>query len=99
MVNILLGWRGLENAEGDFRCIEREAYIKHNSKGFNDKERSYNKRNGIFRIVTLGDSFTWGYGVAQNEIFTSVLEKELTEPIGSSQPLIPKQGFILGQES
>jgi hypothetical protein len=35
------------------------------------------KRPGVFRIVALGDSLTYGYGVAAEETYPAVLEREL----------------------
>lgn len=38
-----------------------------NSKGLRDSETTYEKPEGIFRIVLVGDSHTFGYGpVCQN---------------------------------
>lgn len=48
-----------------------------NSQGLRDKERSFEKPANIFRILMLGDSFTEGWGVAQNKTFSAVLEEKL----------------------
>ncbi|MCA9501916.1 MAG: hypothetical protein KC616_02490 [Myxococcales bacterium] len=49
-----------------------------NSRGLRaDREYPYEKPPGVFRIVSLGDSFTAGYEVAGDETFSSVLEQEL----------------------
>lgn len=40
---------------------------------------TYAKPAGTLRIVSLGDSFTIGYEVAEDETFSSVLERELRE--------------------
>ena len=68
-----LGWRNIPgwNAE----TFERPLAI--NSKGLRDREYAYAKPKGAKRALVLGDSFTWGYGVANDEIFTEVLEKRL----------------------
>ncbi len=36
------------------------------------------KRPGTFRIIALGDSLTYGYGIAQHDTYPSVLEGELS---------------------
>ncbi len=48
-----------------------------NSRGLRDKEYTLNKPEGIKRIVVIGDSFTWGLGVNDDEIYTERLESML----------------------
>ena len=49
-----------------------------NSRGLRaDREYPYEKPPGALRIVSLGDSFTAGYEVNGDEVFSSVLEREL----------------------
>ncbi|MGB0578792.1 MAG: SGNH/GDSL hydrolase family protein, partial [Limisphaerales bacterium] len=50
-----------------------------NSKGLRDREYPYEKTPGTKRILVLGDSYTWGYGVGNNERFTDFLEQQLEE--------------------
>lgn len=45
-----------------------------NSKGLRDVEHSYDKPSGTRRILCLGDSFTFGFGVERHEAFPSLLE-------------------------
>lgn len=54
-------------------------HISINSLGMRDKERSQDKPPGTFRILALGDSHTFGFGVRQDETWPSVLEDLLTE--------------------
>jgi len=51
--------------------------IKINSDGFRDREFSIEKPNNTFRIICLGDSFTFGQGVELNESYPKVLERKL----------------------
>lgn len=74
-----LGWRGRPN----LRCILHEKNfvmeISQNSQGFRDMERDIFREAGVFRILCLGDSFTWGWAVPQEQIFTHQLESLLTQ--------------------
>ena len=45
-----------------------------NSRGLRDKEYALEKFPDRLRIVVLGDSFTWGWGVDDKEIYTEVIE-------------------------
>ena len=70
-----LGWSHIPNSEGSFNPFGSESFISINSKGFRDKERSYERDLSKYRIVVLGDSMVWGYGVQQYEVFTALMEK------------------------
>ena len=56
-----------------------------NSKGLRDREFAYEKRDGIKRIIVLGDSFTFGYGVQAEETFSKVLERILNAEGGGDE--------------
>lgn len=68
-----LGWRNIPNwnAETGGRPLAI------NSKGLRDREYPYEKPAGVKRILVLGDSYTWGYGVGNNERFTDFLAASL----------------------
>src|SRR3989338_4379423 len=55
---------------------EFKVNITINSLGMRDYEHKIAK-NGAERILALGDSFTYGYGVELNETYSKVLESEL----------------------
>lgn len=71
----LLGWDGLENAEDDFEWLDTRHHVKQNRFGYRGSEYEF-QRTKKRRIVVLGDSFTWGFGVDDNDIFTSIIEKK-----------------------
>ncbi len=48
-----------------------------NSYGSREEERKIKKPRGVFRIVGLGDSQMFGWGVRQDETFLAILEREL----------------------
>lgn len=49
----------------------------HNAFGFRDEERSYEKPAGVFRVLGLGDSFTYGIGARYEEGYLRRVEKAL----------------------
>jgi lysophospholipase L1-like esterase len=59
----------------DLRLTEpREVRYRINSVGFRDREHARRKSGADFRIVVLGDSVTFGYGVAEDETYPKRLE-------------------------
>lgn len=72
-----LGWRLLPNLEGPFERPQFRTYVKINQLGLRDRDRSYEKQQDKKRILVLGDSFVWGYGVNAEETLTRRLEAEL----------------------
>lgn len=48
--------------------------VKSNSKGYRDSEWS-GKKKSMHRLMVLGDSFTWGWGVPIDSIFTNILDE------------------------
>ena len=73
-----LGWlpkantQGQHNEQGKF-----ESRFTTNAFGLRDTDHTLEKPEGIDRIVVLGDSFAWGFGVDDGEIFTDYLEAAL----------------------
>jgi hypothetical protein len=73
-----LGWRNIPN----WRSTTINQALSINSKGLRDREHPYEKPPGFSRILVLGDSYAWGYGVSDDEAFPSVLEKMLGSTVG-----------------
>ena len=69
----ILNWRIAPNSE---RREGRLVY-QFNSEGFRDTDHETRNDNGRKRIIVLGDSVTVGYGVAGEDIFSSVLQQRL----------------------
>ena len=72
--NELLGWWHKPNAQATTNTVGFEVEYKINSKRLRDDEASYVKPNGIFRIVLVGDSRTFGFGVPIEKHFSKLLE-------------------------
>lgn len=73
-----LGWKNIPNWSAT--TFDRPLNI--NSKGLRDREYDYAKPDNTSRILVLGDSYAWGYGVADDEVFSEVLESQLaTQPV------------------
>ena len=72
-----LGWRGRPKLDCQLRERLFTISISQNSSGFRDRERTRDKQPGSRRIMCLGDSFTWGWGVEAPAIYTHVLEEAL----------------------
>jgi lysophospholipase L1-like esterase len=73
----LLGWAHKPGQEGIFETPEFRTTVRINQKGLRDREHSYERQKDNKRILVLGDSFAWGYGVEEAERFSQLLEKSL----------------------
>jgi len=51
----------------------------HNSMGFRDREFPLEKSSGVFRILVIGDSFTYGIGAAFKDTYPKKLEMLLNQ--------------------
>jgi len=75
----VLGWRLIPNSRKIYRQETQPYLITINSKGLRDREHSYDKPPGIFRIVVVGDSFVFGAGgVDPPHRFTDILQSSLS---------------------
>lgn len=68
-----LGIEHIPGASGTFQNTE----IKINSLGFRDREYPLEKPAGVYRILVLGSSITFGWGVDQTKVFTELIENRL----------------------
>jgi hypothetical protein len=73
----LLGWVNKEDYRDVVRVEEGNSFsVTHNSRGMRDRERQAGRPPGIGkRILAFGDSFVWGFGVADDEVFTRAMER------------------------
>jgi lysophospholipase L1-like esterase len=57
--------------------VTDQSGMKTNSLGFRDRERSSERGSSAWRLVALGDSFTWGSGARYDEAYLTVVERAL----------------------
>ena len=69
-----LGWSPRPGAVATSRRTGYPIEYRINSKGLRDDETTYEKPLDVFRIVVLGDSRTFGFGVPIEKHFTTLLE-------------------------
>jgi len=74
----LLGWAHRPGQEGIFETPQFRTFVRINQKGLRDREHSYERPNDTRRILVIGDSFAWGYGVEESERFSQLLETSLS---------------------
>ena len=73
----LLGWSNAPGARGVFTRPEFSYDLNINSLGLRGAEITREKPAGVRRIAVLGDSFVWGIGASDEELFTTQLEKKI----------------------
>ena len=63
----------------------KNKYIRYNKYGYRDYEYNLKKKEGVFRIIVLGDSQTFGHGIKDlNNTWVKKLEKKLIESVGNT---------------
>lgn len=87
----LLGWRNRPLQKGYFQTSESISYVSINAKGLRGKEYPY-ERTEKKRILVLGDSFVWGYGVEEKDRFTEKLEALFTGRVEVINAGVPGYG-------
>ncbi len=69
----LLGWVGKPDISDNFQWVDTNHAVTQNRYGCRGTEYDQTKSDRR-RVLVLGDSFVWGFGVENDEIFTSVME-------------------------
>ena len=80
-------------AESIFRTIEPKSPpgttygkpVQRNSEGFRDREFIIPKPENTYRILVLGDSFTWGVGLNVEDALPKLIERGLAEQSAAHQ--------------
>ena len=74
----ILGWAHVPGVEGIFASTGFKTNVKINSVGFRDKEVEFERQMGRTRVLVLGDSLVWGFGVNAEDTVTSKLEAKVS---------------------
>jgi len=69
------------NQKARFSSREFNATVITNSHGQHDYEHTYDKPEGVFRVLLLGDSYVEGLHVARDELFFSLLSERLNSQL------------------
>ncbi len=71
-----LGWAHRPGAVGRFsRPGLFDTTVTINAAGFRGRDHDAARLPGISRVVVIGDSIIWGYGVEDDQVFTRLLER------------------------
>lgn len=92
----IIPWELKPSASDRFVALDFDTHITINSFGLRDKSRSLEKGNNTFRILILGDSFTYGFGVNNNESYPAVLEGLLNAELTPKHFEVWNAGFASG---
>jgi lysophospholipase L1-like esterase len=74
----VVGYRNKPNFRG---YAQGFIHVETNPLGYRGKEISVQKPENMFRILGLGDSVTWGSGVADEDTYLRILERKLNEAL------------------
>ncbi len=70
-------WNNMSTLKPNYRGRTHGHSVYINAYGFRSEEFTLTKKKDVFRIIVLGDSLTYGEGVADGELYTSVLKNKL----------------------
>jgi lysophospholipase L1-like esterase len=73
----LLGWAHRPGQVGTFATEQFRTSIHINANGLRDRDHTYERLSDSERILVLGDSFAWGYGVEERQRFSQLLETSM----------------------
>ncbi len=66
------GWANKASINGHFSSSDFVTEIRHNARGERGPEHPYARKAGMRRVLILGDSFAWGFGVSESERFGEI---------------------------
>ncbi|HEV3341070.1 MAG TPA: SGNH/GDSL hydrolase family protein [Pirellulales bacterium] len=74
--------RSVDKPPNDYTTVTWGQRVRKNSLGFREREVTA-KAAGVYRIMVLGDSLTWGAGLAERERYTWLLQLHLQAKLNS----------------
>ena len=74
-----LGWRLVPGRSGVFRKQEFSARVEQSEQGLRDRVYPYERVAGRKRVLVLGDSVVWCWGVEMSDCFTEIVEESLPD--------------------
>ena len=70
----LLGWAQRPGQSGTLDHPDFSVRVEISAQGLRDREYPVARVPGLRRMLVLGDSFAWGFGVERQEVFDALLE-------------------------
>lgn len=71
----LLGWAHRPGQRGTMSHPDFRISVAISEQGLRDREYPFERTPGLRRMLVLGDSFAWGFGVEQDESLCEILER------------------------
>lgn len=71
------GWRNAPGVRTRVVAPRFSYSVSINSRGLRDRDHDFEPQPGVFRVVLLGDSVAWGWGVDDGLAFADIAEREL----------------------
>jgi hypothetical protein len=72
----LLGWAHRPGQRGSMSHPDFRISVSISEQGLRDREYAFERTPGRRRMLVLGDSFAWGFGVEQDEALSEILERK-----------------------
>lgn len=84
----VLGWRLVPNRSGFFQGTGFNVLVEQSEQGLRDRTYPYARDGARRRILVLGDSVVWCWGVEMRDCFTEIIESKLpmTDVIAAGAP-------------
>ena len=90
------GWANLERSHATIAAPEAIAgetyHVTINAAGNRGPERDSAKREGVQRVLVLGDSTAWGWGVDDSEVWTELVDARLGDQVEVVNLAVPGYG-------
>ncbi len=91
----VLGWRGKKSISRRFHTPEFDVLVRHDTDGFRRPEPP-RPTEATQRLLILGDSLAWGWGVEQGQVFSDIMQRALAPDVAVYNRAV--NAFSTGQE-